>query len=211
MKHLIIIGAGGMGRCIFDMAKGCIGYGVEFDIKGFIDDNIHALDDFKNYSPIINTISNYKPVVNDVFVCSMGNMQTKKIICESLKAKGAVFQKLIHHTSVVGSNTLVGDGSVIAEYVVVSPDTVIGENSLVQSFAVVGHDCTVGDYVRIDTHCTCVGGTIIRDGATLHTSAVINHNVVVGENATVAACSFVIRKVKQGTTVIGNPAKILKF
>lgn len=200
-----------MGRCIYDMAKGCIGYGAEFDVKGFIDDNINSLNSFENYAPVLNTISDYEIQKDDVFVCSIGNMKTKTIVCKAMKAKGAMFQKLIHRSSVVGSNTIVGDGSVIAEYVVVSPDTVIGENSLVQSFAVVGHDCKIGNYVRIDTHCTCVGGTEICDGATLHTSAVINHKVIVGENATVAACSFVIRKVKPGVTVMGNPAKTLKF
>ena len=39
MKQLIIVGAGGMGRTMYDMARESIGYGREFLIKGFIDDN----------------------------------------------------------------------------------------------------------------------------------------------------------------------------
>ena len=38
MKGLIIIGAGGMGRTVYDNAMECIGYGDTFHIKGFIDD-----------------------------------------------------------------------------------------------------------------------------------------------------------------------------
>ena len=49
MKNLIIVGAGGMGRSFFDIAINCIGYMVEFRIKGFLDDNIHQLDTFENY------------------------------------------------------------------------------------------------------------------------------------------------------------------
>ena len=50
---------------------------------------------------------------------------------------------------------------------------------------------------------------IIKDRATIHTGAVVSHQVVVGEDAVVAACSFVIKKVDAGTTVFGNPAKSL--
>ena len=34
MKKLVIIGAGGMGRSVYCIAKGCIGYGTEFVVKG---------------------------------------------------------------------------------------------------------------------------------------------------------------------------------
>jgi acetyltransferase-like isoleucine patch superfamily enzyme len=37
----------------------------------------------------------------------------------------------------------------------------------------------------------------------------ISHNVTIENNSRVAACSFVIRRVKEGTTVMGNPAKKL--
>ena len=89
-------------------------------------------------------------------------------------------------------------------------DAKIGSNSLVQSFAIVAHDCVVGDYVRIDTHCICVGGVKVENEAMIHTGAILSHKVVVGEKAHVGAGSFVIRKVKPGTTVFGSPAKYLK-
>lgn len=207
MRHLIIIGAGGMGRSLYSIAQGCYGYQTVFDIKGFIDDDSHSMDGFLNYPPLLGTIKDYKVQENDFFVCAIGTNKIKKIVCDKLKANGAKFQKLVHKTAVIGTNAEIGDGSIIANYVIVSPDSKIGENSLIQDFAVVGHDCVVGNYVRIDTHSTLVGGTQICDGATIHTSSIINHNVVVGENAIVGAMSFVIRKVKSNTTVCGNPAR----
>ena len=41
MKNLIIVGAGGMGRSVYCIANGSIGYGIDFEIKGFIDDDLH--------------------------------------------------------------------------------------------------------------------------------------------------------------------------
>ena len=43
----------------------------------------------------------------------------------------------------------------------------------------------------------------------IHTSAVINHKVIVEDKAHICACSYVIRIVKSGTTVFGIPAKTL--
>lgn len=67
MKELIIIGAGGMGRTIFDMARECMGYGEKFVIKGFLDDDSKALDGFKGYPPILGSIKDYEIQPKDVF------------------------------------------------------------------------------------------------------------------------------------------------
>jgi sugar O-acyltransferase (sialic acid O-acetyltransferase NeuD family) len=211
MKELIIVGGGGMGRSVYCIAKGCYGYETEFVIKGFIDDNIHSIDGFEGYPPVLGTIRDYQIQPNDVFVCSIGDTKTKKFVCELLISKGAKFQSLIHKTAIIRQNSIIGDGSIVADYASVGADCKIGENTLVQSYSICAHDCMIGNYVRIDTHAVCVGGVIIEDLATIHTGAVISHKVVVGEGATVAATSFVIRKVKPGITVQGNPATKVEF
>ena len=209
MKHLIIVASGGMGRTVYSMARECVGYGETFDIKGFIDDNPQALDGFENYPSILGSIKEYQPQDDEVFVSSIGNTRINRIVCESLKQRGAKFISLIHKKAIIRSNAQIGDGCIVAEYATVGSDVVIGNNCLIQAYACVAHDCRVGDYVRVDTHCTCVGGVAIENGATIHTSAVLSHGVVVEENAVVGACSFVIKRVKAGTTVVGNPARRL--
>lgn len=207
MKHLIIVAAGGMGRTLFSMAKECIGYNDEFVIKGFIDDNLKALDGYENYPPILGTIKEYPIQENEVFVSSIGNTKTNRIVCESLKKRGAKFFTLIHQKALIRSNAIIGAGSIIGEFATVGSDATIGENCLIQTYACVAHDCVVGNYVRIDTHCICVGGVMIEDCATIHTSAVLSHNVVVEHNAVVGAQSLVIKRVMANTTVVGNPAR----
>ncbi|MDD4586758.1 MAG: hypothetical protein PHH79_09095, partial [Aminobacterium colombiense] len=99
MKHLVIIGAGGMGRSIYCIAKGCIGYNTDFDIKGFIDDDISSLDSFNNYPPVLSSIKDYKIKEDDVFTCSIGDVETKINICRQLINRGATFYTLIHKNS----------------------------------------------------------------------------------------------------------------
>ena len=47
MKHLIIVGAGGMGRSMYLHAQNCIGYGTIFDVKGFLEIDKNMLDNFE--------------------------------------------------------------------------------------------------------------------------------------------------------------------
>ena len=208
MKNLVIIGAGGMGRTVYSNALESVGYGEKFVVKGFIDDNLQALDGFPNYPPIIDTIRDYQPQENDVFVSSMGGASRRPCMEEIIR-RGGEFLSLIHQTARLLTNVKLGKGNFIGAYTVIGNDAEIGDYNMIQSYTIIGHDAKVGNYNRIDTHVTCVGGTVIEDDVNIHTSAVISHNVVVETGAHVGALSFVIKKVKTGTTVMGNPAKKL--
>ena len=208
MKNLIIIGAGGMGRTLFSNALESVGYGEKFVVKGFIDDNLHALDGFPNYPPIIDTIKDYVPQKDDVFVSSIGGTARRPCM-EEIISRGGEFMELIHQTARIYTNAQLGKGNFIGAYTVIGNDAVVGDYNMIQSYTVIGHDAKIGNWNRIDTHVTCVGGIVIEDEVNIHTSAVISHNVRVESGAHVGALSFVIRKVKAGTTVMGIPAKRL--
>lgn len=208
MKELVIIGAGGMGRTLYSNALECVGYGNEFVIKGFIDDNIHALDGFENYPPIVGKISEYMPQKEDVFVSSIGG-PLRRACMEEIINRGGEFLQMIHKTARVYTNAKLGKGNFVGAYSVIGNDAIVGDYNMIQSYAVIGHDAKIGNWNRIDTHVTCVGGIIVEDDVNIHTGAVINHKVTVESGAHVGAMSFVIRKVKAGTTVYGNPAKVL--
>jgi sugar O-acyltransferase (sialic acid O-acetyltransferase NeuD family) len=210
MKNLIIIGAGGMGRTIYSNALECIGYGKSFLVKGFIDDNINALNGFQNYPPLIGTIKDYVPNENDVFVSSIGG-SSRRPCMEEIISRGGEFMELIHKTARIYNNAKLGKGNFIGAYSVIGNDAEVGDYNMIQAYTVIGHDAKIGNWNRIDTHVTCVGGIVIEDEVNIHTSAVINHGVTVGSGAHVGALSFVIRKVKPGTTVCGNPAKRIEL
>ena len=197
-----------MGRTVYSNALESVGYGEKFVVKGFIDDNLKALEGFPNYPPVIGTIRDYQPQKNDVFVSSIGGA-SRRLCIEEIIRRGGEFMDLIHQTARLLTNVKMGKGNFIGAYTVIGNDAVVGNYNMIQAYTIIGHDAKIGNYNRIDTHVTCVGGTVIEDDVNIHTSAVISHNVVVETGAHVGALSFVIKKVKAGTTVMGNPAKKL--
>jgi sugar O-acyltransferase (sialic acid O-acetyltransferase NeuD family) len=206
MRNLIIIGAGGMGREVYNLATQCPGNLESYRIKGFLDDNLKALNAFKVYPPVLGTINNYDIEEDDIFACSVGNVQIKRKLIDSIRDRGGEFISLIHPTSLINTTALIGEGCIVYPYTQIGSHAVIGNYVLVQSYATIAHDAIIGNYSRIDVQVVCVGSVIVGDAVTIHSGAVINHKVVIGDNAVVGAMSFVIRKVKKGTTVFGNPA-----
>lgn len=208
MKHLIIIGAGGMGRVMYDMARESHGYGDQFEIKGFIDDNINALDNFKGYPSILGTIADYTPQADDLFICSIGG-NSRKACMESILQRGGEFLTLIHQTARIGTNVQLGKGCMVGAFTTIAADAKIGDYNFIQSNLIVGHDVVIGDWNRIDSHTMLVGGITIGNENMIHSSSVINHDVHIGNHTHIGACSFVTRNVEDNWTVFGNPARRL--
>jgi len=209
MKKLVIIGSGGMGRVFYDLARESAGYNKTFLIKGFLDDDLKALDCFGNFPPVIGQITDYTPEGDEVFICSIGSSIRKKCM-EAIINKGGEFINLIHKTARLGTNIKLGKGNFIGAYTTIAANASIGNYNFIQSYSIIGHDVEIGNWNRIDSHVVCIGGIKIENEVMIHTSAVLNHDVIVESNSHIGACSFVTLKVEQGTTVYGNPARRLK-
>ena len=150
MKQLVIIGAGGMGRTMFDMARESWGHETEFVVKGFIDDNVKALNGFEGYPPIVETISGYLPCADDVFICSIGGASRVKCISEII-ARGGEFIPLIHKSARIGSYVVMGIGNLVGAFTTIAADAKIGDYNFIQSLTIIGHDVTIGSWNRIDS------------------------------------------------------------
>lgn len=211
MKQLLIIGARGWGREIYNMLPHCKGYGTDYIVKGFLDDKVDALDGIPGYPPIIDSVEHYEPQEDDVFTCALGDARWKKHYVEIMLDKGGKFINVIHQTANLGRNTTIGQGCIIVEQVGISCDIRIGDFVTFQIYSIVGHDARIGDYCHLGTRSFMGGGAVLGDVTTIQTSSIVLPHVVVGNGCMVGAGAVVIKKVKDGDTVYGNPARVLNY
>lgn len=211
MKHLLIIGARGFGREVFNLAIESVGFGIEFDIKGFLDDNGHLLDELSGYPPILDSVEHYCIEKDDIFVCALGDVFAREHYASIISSKGGEFINLIHRNARIGKNSVIGSGCIIFHSTSVSCDICIGDFCTLHPFTTVGHDSRIGNYTEFEPGVKIGGFASIGDFVTIHPNGVVIPHKRLSDKVIVGAGSVVIKNVKEGVTVIGNPATILKI
>ncbi len=206
VKRLLIVGAGGFGREMFAAARESLGFGVDYETGGFLDDNLAALDGFEGYPPVVGRPSDYAPCERDVFITALGTIEFRRRCADMLESRGARFVAVIHRSAVVGPNVTVGEGSFVAPNVSLTADVSVGRHSCIFHNTSIGHDSRVGDFAHVYAQCAIGGGVTIGDGASVYPGSVVVPRRTIGARAVVGAGSAVFTDVPDGARVIGNPA-----
>lgn len=210
MKNLIIVGASSWGLEVYAWHQDALGYGSDWSFKGFLDDNLNALDgvSFANHS-ILDRIDAYQIDKNDVFVCAIGNPKIKEKVVLRLQSKGVSFVSLIHKSVLFFRDVHLGSDIILSPSVIVSNSVVIGDHVAINLACTIGHNVKIGDFCQISSQCDLTGHVQLGKAVFMGSKSTIIPKVKVEDGAVIGAGSVVTRKVKTGTTVFGNPAKVI--
>lgn len=213
MKHLIIIGARGWGREVYAAALGTKAYkDGEFTIKGFLDSKSDALDGLKgDYPPILGAPETYEIQEDDVFFVAMGEPKWRKYYAEMMEQKGAKFISIICAGAYINPTATIGEGSFVAGWSCVSDNVVLGKHTIVHTFCDLGHDARVGDYASIEAYSFLGGYAEMGNESVMHVRSTLIRHKKIGNNVEVGSCSVVMRNIKDGLHVFGNPAQKIDF
>jgi sugar O-acyltransferase (sialic acid O-acetyltransferase NeuD family) len=209
MKRILIVGAGGFGRELYEWVLESQAQYPEWRIAGFLDDEEDILDG-RNYDlGIISPVSDYSAKENEYLLMGRGSPKAKREIATNLQSRGAKFLTFIHKTALVGKNVTLGEGCIMCPYSVLTCDIEIGDFVTINCFSGAGHDVRIGSYSTLSAHVDITGYASIGEGVLLGSHASVLPKVKVEDDAVVGAGSVVLRTVKAGTTVFGNPASVV--
>lgn len=209
MKDIIIVGAGGFGREVLALIEWINSITLTWNVLGFIDDNIHALDDYNISYNVLGAIKEWKPKDSEQYVLAISAPRSKENIVSILKNKGAKFATVLAPTATVGSRTTLGEGVVMFGDAGISVDCRIGNFVFFNSLDGIGHDTVIGDFCTFGPKVCISGATKIGKCVNVGALASTYPGVKVGDYATIGMNSCAIRQVKSETTVVGVPAKII--
>ena len=201
MNKLIIIGAGGHGKVISDLALK-IGYS---DIS-FIDDK--AVGDCIGFRIIgaCCDIESFDDGETD-FVIGIGDNCIRKLIAESHNVN---WTTLVHPSAQIGLNVTFGNGTVVMAGTVVNACATIGKHCIINTSSVVEHDDLVRDYVHISPRAV-LGGTVTVDDCThIGIGSTVKNNIYICKDCIIGAGSVVVKDISESGTYIGVPARKYK-
>ena len=198
-KKLLIVGAGGHGRVIADIA---------LKMKAW--KNIYFLDDnpaIKSTEVIGESNDVYKYIQNfDIFI-GIGNNIKREKIQEKVEFEGASIPTLIHPNAIIGRHVDVGVGTVIMAGAIINCNTKIGKGCIINTGATIDHDNLVEDYTHISPGVHLAGTVKVGRGSWLGIGSVVSNNINIANGSNVGAGAVVIRNITEPGTYIGVPAR----
>lgn len=214
MQDIIIVCAGGFGWEVYDLIRDINNDAVKnkqeqpYNILGFIDDNLYALEGKRIDAKVIGTIEDWEPNNNEVYAMGLATPKTKEIIAEKLENRGAKFVSLISPRTIMSDNIVIEEGSIIKAYSI-GHDARIGKFVNVMG-SMVGEDCCIGDYSTITGFANTTNAQIGKRVFVGSQVAIMNGRKI-GDDAFICAGSVVFNHVKSGRKVFGVPAKKVEW
>lgn len=140
MKQLVVLGSGGYGHTVADVAEQ-LGYNILF-----LDDSLPGYE--------LSTFSSY---IDDhtEFIPAFGNNEFRLSWCNRITQSGAELATLIHPTAYVSPKASIAPGTVILPHAIVNTDSVINRGSIVNLGSIVDHGCIIEEGVHV-----CMGAIV---------------------------------------------------
>jgi len=201
-SSLVIIGSGGHAKSVANVAKSC-GYKV----LAFVDDK-NAGTNLLNI-PIINSNETIKKYSDQNFFIAIGNNATRKLVSKEYKSKlpQANFPSIIHKSSVIGIDCVIGEGTILMAFSHIGPDSKIGKFCIINTSSSIDHDCNIRDFTSIAPGVVTGGNVNVGSQSALGIGAIIKHGIDIGNNTVVGANSFVNKNVGNSVVAFGTPSK----
>ena len=140
MKQLVILGSGGYGHTVADVAEQ-LGYNTLF-----LDDSLPGQE--------LSTFSSYI-VDHTEFIPAFGNNEFRLEWLTRLESVGARLITLIHPTAYVSPTASIALVTVILPHAIINTDVVINRGCIINLGAIIDHGCIIEEGVHV-----CLGAVV---------------------------------------------------
>lgn len=210
MKNAVIIGAGTQGQVYASYLKEA---GV--NIIGFIDDNPELVGKEVINIPVIGKykdlfLDEFKNKIQDVY-CPIGVNAVRVEYLSTLKKEGYGIPGFLHHTVSIAPDVTIGEAVYMLAGNIVMPHTIIGNYIMINMDSTIAHHVTLEDGVFMSSGVN-IGALInVRKNAYVGMGVTAMTGVKeIGKETLIGAGTVIIKDVPEYTTVVGNPARVIK-
>lgn len=162
MKNLLIVGAGGHGKVVKEIADAL----EKFEKIEFLDDvNPKAIGKIEEMGQFRNEFDCIFPAV--------GNNEFRRKIMENAKKMNYEVPVLVHPTAYVSPSATLGNGTIVEAMAVIHTKAVVEEGCIIAIGALIDHEALIEKY----TYISC--GTIVKANAKVGQLLTIPSGIIV--------------------------------
>lgn len=215
MKRFAIFGASGFGREVLPLARQQLQMSEtgSWDLV-FVDDNPPS-EQLNGY-PVL-TYDQWRAMPGNSWQISVAiaNSAVREKLAERCIRDGVTFYNVKAANVIVMDEVQIAPGAILCPFVTLTSNIRIGTQFHANIYSYVAHDCVIGDNVTFAPGVQCNGNVVVEDHAYIGTGAVLRQGkpgepLIIGKGAVVGMGAVVTKNVAAGTTVVGNPARLLE-
>lgn len=210
MKDIAIYGAGGLGReiaCLLRLINE--NQREQWNLIGFFDDGKEKGDD-NGYGVILGGMDDLNSYPKNLSIAiAIGTPKTLKILVEKIHNPNISFPNIIAPNVLFFDrvSTSMGKGNIITYGCRLSCNTHLGDFNVLNGCVSLGHDASIGNYNVLMPEARLSGEVHVGDLNLLGGRCFIAQQIKIGSNTTIGAGSIVLRRTKDNSLYLGNPAK----
>lgn len=201
-ERLVIIGASGHGKVVADIALKL----NRWREVVFLDDN-ESLKESLGLRVVGTSADALKFVEDSDLFVAIGSNPVRERFQSRLVDAGASVPVLVHPSAVIGSEVIIGDGSVVMAGVVVNCCTRIGLGCIINTGATVDHDCCIEDFVHISPGVNLAGSVLVGNRSWLGIGSKVINNINITGNCNIGAGSLVVKDITDSGLYFGAPVR----
>ncbi len=185
MNKLMILGAGGHGRVVAEIAQ----LSGRYTDIAFLDDKVPEAKFPYSYVGICEEFTDYLKDYD--FFIAIGNASIRHRLQIKVEEAGGRIVTLIHPAAIISKDVMIGKGTVVMAGAIVNTGTQIGNGVILNTASSVDHDCVVEDFCHVSVGAHLCGtvhlgaGTWVAAGATVINNVTICSDCLIGAGATV--------------------------
>ena len=156
-----------------------------------------------------------EPATSRHISLAIANSAVREKLAARCVADGVDFFDVRAANAVVMDEVQLGLGAVLSPFVTLTSNIRIGQHFHANLYSYVEHDCVIGDFVTFAPGVMCNGNVVVEDHAYIGTGAILRQGkpgepLIIGRGAMVGMGAVVTKNVAPGTTVVGNPARVME-
>lgn len=201
-NRLLILGAGGNGRVISDMAE----QSGMWSMIGFLDDSVDAHDYPWGIVGSCSDFIEHAAMFTHAIVAFGDNTLRSKWL-ERISQTSLEMPIIIADSAQVSSRAKLEPGTVVMPQAAVNIGAHVGSGCIINTGASVDHDCQLGSCVHIAPGAHVGGHVKIGDRSWIGIGSSVRNGINIGADVMVGAGAAVIADLADGCTAVGVPAQ----